>query len=62
MGVGKEGVTAGRGIKLGYNGHTGFRRLKGTVTVMGNRVGKGLEVGKDIVWLKNNKETILSKS
>lgn len=55
-------VSAGRVTELGYNGHTCFRRLKGTVTVMGNRVGKGLEVGKDIAWLKNNEETILSKS
>ena len=60
--MGKKGVTAGRVTKLGYNGHTGFRRLKGTVTVMGKGVRQGLEVGKDIAWLKNNKETILSKS
>lgn len=29
---------------------------------MGNGVGKGLEVGKEIAWLKNNQETILAKS
>lgn len=29
---------------------------------MGNGIGKGLEVGKEIAWLRNNKDTILGNS
>lgn len=52
--MGKEGETAGRVTKLGHNGHTGFRKLEEGVPGMGNGVGKGLEVGKEIAWLRNN--------
>lgn len=39
-GVGTEGVTLERVSKLGYDGHTGFRRVEEDVPGMRNGVGK----------------------
>lgn len=38
---------------MGRDGCIEFRRLEEGVLGMGNGVGKGLEVGKKIVWLRN---------
>lgn len=39
-GVGMEGVTVERVVKLGYDGHTGFRRVEEDGPGMRNGVGK----------------------
>lgn len=47
--------------KLGYDGHTGFRRVEEDVPGMRNGVSKAWR-RKEIAWLRNNKEKILAKS
>ena len=39
-GVGMEGVTAERGAELGYDGHSGFRRVEEGVPGRRNGVGE----------------------
>lgn len=43
-----EVVTAERVARLGYEGHTGFRRVEEGMPGMRNGSGEGLEVGTEI--------------
>lgn len=53
---GQRRCHSGEGAKLGRDGRTELRRLEEGVPGMGNGVGKGLEVGKKIVWLRNTRK------